>query len=109
MPKKTKKPVKVLCTYRPKKGMERRVLALLKKNWPTLRKAGLVTTEPATLYRATDQHSGKVCFLESFSWKEGEASAAAYRNPAVRKVWDPMGPLIEGADYAVLEPVRSKS
>jgi quinol monooxygenase YgiN len=101
-------PVRMLCTYHPKRGKEKDLLSLVKNNWTTLKRAGLVTTDRAVVYRATDKKSGRVYFVESFSWKDGEASDAAHRTPEVMAVWDAMGPLLEGMELAVIEPISDK-
>ena len=104
----TTPPVRMLCTYRPRKGKEKELLSLVKNNWTTLKRAGLVTKDRAIVYRATDKKSGRVYFVESFSWMNGEASDAAHRNPEVMAVWDAMGALMEGMELASIEPVSDK-
>jgi quinol monooxygenase YgiN len=101
-------PVRMLCTYRPKKGKEKELLSLVKNNWTTLKRAGLVTKDRAVVYRATDKKSARIYFVESFSWRDQEASDAAHRTPEVMAVWDAMGPLLEGMELAVIEPVSDK-
>jgi quinol monooxygenase YgiN len=104
----TTPPVRMLCTYRPRKGKEKELLSLVKNNWTTLKRAGLVTKDRAIVYRATDKRSGRVYFVESFSWMNGEASDAAHRNPEVMAVWDAMGALLEGMELASIEPISDK-
>ena len=104
----TTDPVRVLCTYRPKRGKEKELLSLVKNNWTTLKRAGLVTKDRAVVYRATDKKSARIYFVESFSWRDQEASDAAHRTPEVMAVWDAMGPLLEGMELAVIEPVSDK-
>jgi len=104
----TTPPVRMLCTYRPRKGKEKELLSLVKNNWTTLKRAGLVTKDRAIVYRATDKKSGRVYFVESFSWMNGEASDAAHRNPEVIAVWDAMGALLEGMELASIEPISDK-
>lgn len=50
--RKAMKPVTMLCTCRSKKGKEKERLALAKRHWRTLNRAGLVTKEPAVGWRA---------------------------------------------------------
>ena len=104
----TTDPVRMLCTYRPRKGKEKELLSLVKNNWTTLKRAGLVTKDRAVVYRATDKKSGRIYFVESFSWKNNEASDEAHRSPEVMAVWDAMGPLLEGMELASIEPVSDK-
>jgi quinol monooxygenase YgiN len=103
--RKAAKPVAMLCTYRPKKGKEKELLGLLKKHWRTLNRVGLVTKEPATVYRATDKESGRVSFVEIFSWRDKQASALAHQTPAVMAIWEPMGPIMDSMELAVIKPV----
>ncbi len=51
------KPVTVLVTYRPKKGRERKCFNILKRHWPALKKARLVTSIRSPVWRATDKRS----------------------------------------------------
>ena len=104
----TTDPVRMLCTYRPKRGKEKELLSLVKNNWTTLKRAGLVTKDRAAVYRATDKKSGRMYFVESFSWRDEAASTAAHTIPEVKAVWDAMGPLLEGMELAVIEPVSDK-
>ena len=106
-----KKPEMVI--YHPKAGREAELLALVLKQWPASFKAGLATSEPATVFRTTDKRSGKVGFVEFFSWVDEGASTKAHTNPIVGAVWGPMMPLIEGMEIATIElmtgPVRAKA
>src|SRR3954464_12448618 len=103
------KPVLTYVTYRPKKGKEEALFALVQKHWPTLQKTGLVTGDPATLYKATNKRTGEVYFVEIFSWRDAEASTIAHQTPEVMAVWEPMGPIMEGMEIAALEPVGAKA
>jgi hypothetical protein len=103
------KPVTMHCVYRPKPGSEEALFDLVKKHWPVLRDAGLATAEPALVWRATDKRSGKLYFIEVFSWTNAEAPGLAHQLPEVMKIWEPMGPMIEGGpspELAFVEPVR---
>ena len=107
MPK--SKPVLTHVTYRPKKGKEEELFAMVKKHWPALKKTGLVTADPATVYRASDKRSGTSYFIEIFSWRDGEASDIAHQTPEVMAVWEPMGPIMEDIEIAAIEPVGAKA
>ena len=98
-------PVRMLCVYRPKKGKAEDLLALVKRHWPALRAAGLATDEPAVVYRASDKRTRRQFFVEIFSWRDEQASAAAHETSAVRAIWDPMEQVLENMDLAVLEEV----
>ncbi len=99
------KSVRMLCSYRPKPGREDELFALVRRHWPALHAAGLVTSEPAIVYRATDKRSGRTFFVEIFSWADAQASASAHETRAVRAIWDPMEDALEKMDLAVIEEV----
>jgi hypothetical protein len=99
-------PVTMLVTYRPKPGKEKELQALVEKHWPTLDRVGLVTKEPAKIWRAIDKGSGAPYFVEWFQWKDGEASDTAHQTPEVMAVWEPMGPILEALILAQIEPIR---
>jgi quinol monooxygenase YgiN len=101
----TTNPVPTLVIYRPKKGKEQELLALVKKHAPALRSVGLITDEPVRAFRAHDKRADATCFVEMMSWRDGEASALAHQTPEVMAVWEPMGPLLEGMQILQLEPV----
>ncbi|MCU1267339.1 MAG: hypothetical protein JWM21_3657 [Acidobacteria bacterium] len=102
-------PVLTHVTYRPKKGKEEELFALVKKHWPILKQIGLSTNEPAQVYRATDKRSGAVYFIEIFSWRDGKASDLAHQTPEVMAVWETMGPVLEGLELAALEPFSAEA
>lgn len=104
----TGKPVLTHVTYRPKKGKEQELSALVKKHWPVLKELGLSTNEPAKVYRATDKRSGQVYFIEIFSWRDEQASTIAHQTPEVMAVWETMGPVLEGLELAALEPFSAE-
>jgi hypothetical protein len=98
-------PVTVLATYRPKKGKEARFFTLLKRHWPTLKKAGLVAPTPPRIWKATDKRTRRVYFVEMIEWKDAKASDTAHRTPEVMAVWGPMLPLLESMELALVKPV----
>jgi quinol monooxygenase YgiN len=97
--------VKVFVTYRPKKGSEARFLSVLKRHWPALRKAELVSRKRPQVWRATDKRTRRTHFIETFEWKDASASDLAHQTPEVMAVWRPMEPLLESMDIAVVRPV----
>jgi hypothetical protein len=101
------KPVLTHVTYRPKKGKENDLLTLVEKHWPVLNGLGLVTKDPATVYRATDKRSGQVYFIEIFSWRDEKAPDIAHQTPDVMAVWETMGPVLDGLELAALEPLSA--
>ena len=98
-------PVLTLVTYRPKKGRETDLLALVRKHWPALHKVGLVTSEPAKIWRAADKRKGTTSFVELFSWRDGDASNVAHQTPEVMAVWEPMGAVLEDMTIEQLEAI----
>jgi quinol monooxygenase YgiN len=102
-------PVLTHVTYRPKKGKEAELLLLVKKHWPVLKELGLVTNDPAKVYRATDKRSGQVYFIEIFSWRDERAPDTAHQTPEVMSVWETMGPVLEGLELAALEPISAEA
>ncbi len=99
-------PVAVLVRYRPKAGKEDDLLALLRQHWPTLDRLGLVTKEPAKIWRAVDKKSGRVSFVEWMEWKDDQSSNVAHQTPEVMAVWEPMGPILEDLEIQHVEPVH---
>ena len=81
------------------------LLALVKKHEPALRKVGLVTDEPFTVYRAFDIRKKRVSFVEQFQWKDGRSSDVAHQTPEVMAVWEPMGPVLEELIICEVEAV----
>jgi quinol monooxygenase YgiN len=98
-------PVSMHVVYRPKKGKENEVEALVRGHWPALHSAGLVTREPARVWKASDKQSGSVFFVEMFSWRDGAASTTAHHTPAVKAVWGPMEPLLDGLELSQVQTV----
>lgn len=96
--------VRMLVTYRPKEGKGEELFSLVRKHLPALRGTGLLADEPTGVYRATDKRSGKKYFVEMFSWRDAQASNIAHQLPEVMAIWEPMTPLLEGMELAVIEP-----
>ena len=100
--------VPTLVIYRPKAGKEKEMQPLVEKHWPTLSRLGLVTNEPAKIWRATGK-DGKPYFVEIFSWKDEKSSDVAHQTPEVMAVWEPMGGILENLEIAKIEPVAPTS
>ncbi len=99
-------PVNRLVIYRPKKGHESNLAAILQKHGPTLRNSGLLTDEPVRVWRATDlQHQSEPLpyFVETFQWRDEKASDIAHQTPEVMAVWETMGPHLEEMTLTTLE------
>ena len=99
-----KSPVPVLVQYRPKPGGEDRLSKLVELHWPTLKPTGLVSDEPAQVWRARGK-DGRVFFVELFSWAYPGASDVAHQTPEVMAMWEPMGEVLEDLQIAHLEPL----
>jgi hypothetical protein len=102
-----------MCTYRIKKDKDQDFLKLLLQHCPTLRKLGLVTDEPALMFRGTDE-SGKDFFVEILPWKSAENHKLAEQMPEVLSIWERMGQLVEGRlgrpamEFPFVEPIDRK-
>lgn len=100
-----KKPLKMHVTYRPKDGKTEELLALVLKHGPALEGTGLIVDGPAVVYRASDKRSGEVSFIETFSWRDDEAPDLAHQMPEVMAIWEPMTPILDKLELAVIEPI----
>ena len=98
-------PVPTLVIYTPKKGKDKELEGVVEKHWPTLNRLGLVTKEPAKIWRATDKRTGEVYFVEMFSWKDAEAPEIAHQTPDVMATWETMGAFMEDLKLAAIEPL----
>lgn len=102
-------PQTVICRYQVKPGKENEMIELLRKHWPALRSVGLVTDEPALVYRSVPSgkpgggHDAPNTFVEIFSWKSSRSSEIAHQTPEVMAVWEPMGALCEEMDFPHFE------
>ncbi len=105
----TNEPLVNICTYKVKPGREADMEKLLAKHWPALHKAGLVTDEPARVYRGLpsrkpgDEHGAKGTYVEIMTWKDARQPELAHQLPAVMAVWEPMGAICEEMDFPAFE------
>lgn len=84
----------VFAAYRPRKGREEDLLALVRRHHPTLLRLGLATARTPVVSRAKD---GTI--VEIFEWVSAEAAQKAHDHPEVRALW---GPMEEVAGFAAL-------
>ncbi|MBZ5537980.1 MAG: hypothetical protein LAO31_18645 [Acidobacteriia bacterium] len=98
-------PVTMLVSYYPKKGKEKKLLALIKKQWPVLHRAGLVSKIQPQIWRASNKRSNRLFFVEMFQWKDARASDIAHRTPEVMAIWGPMEPLLENLQLSRIESI----
>ncbi|MEZ0228233.1 MAG: hypothetical protein ACAI25_06385 [Planctomycetota bacterium] len=89
------KPEIVFAAYRPKKGKEKELEALVSKHTPTLLDLELVTDRKPIVCRAKD---GTV--IEVFEWRSMDAARKAHELPAVAAIWEAMAVV---ADFAKLD------
>jgi hypothetical protein len=94
-----------LVVYKVKKGHDAEFRKLLAKHWPTLKALGLVTSDPARIWRGENIRSDfdGSTWIEMFSWKEEGSANLAHQTPEVMKVWEPMGPMLAGMDILHIE------
>jgi|SRR4051812_41599875 hypothetical protein len=102
-----KKPVHMHVVYRPKKGAEAELFELVKKHGPALQSTGLIVNGPATIYRATNKRTAEVFFVEMFSWRDEEAPNLAHQMPEIMSIWEPMTPMLDNLELAVIEDVSA--
>ena len=94
-----------LCRYWVKPGKEAAFKALLEKHWPLFTKLGLIDeAEPHLVYRGEDKTRG-VFYVETFPWKDEDASKRAHSLPEVASVWEPMGDCCSEMEFPSVERV----
>jgi len=103
------RPVTMLVSYYPKEGKERTLLSLLKKQWPTINRMGLVSEMPQTIWRASDKRTGRRYLVELFQWKDGRSSGRAHRTPEVMAIWNPMTAILDNMQLARVEQLTTRS
>jgi hypothetical protein len=81
----------VIAVYKPRPGMEKALLEILRRHVPTLRKEKLATERPVVLMRSRE--GGHL--LEVFEWATATAADEAHTNPRVMEVWGAMEPLCD--------------
>ncbi|HMI94112.1 MAG TPA: hypothetical protein VK509_22215 [Polyangiales bacterium] len=105
------KPLLNICRYKVKPGKEAEMEKLLALHWPALHAAGLVTEEPARVYRGLpsgkpgDEHGATGVYVEIMVWKDQRSPQLAHQTPAVMAVWEPMGAICEDMDFPAFEPL----
>jgi hypothetical protein len=101
-------PVRTHVTYRPKKGREEELFALVRKHGPALQSTGLIVGGAPQVYRARNIRTGDVAFIEIFSWRDEKASGLAHQAPEVMAVWEPMTPLLDQLEINAIEAVSGQ-
>lgn len=97
-----------ICTYKVKPGKEEEMVDLLKRHYPALRAAGLVTDDPPQIFRGLpDKHHGaEGVFVEIFAWKDDRGPQLAHESPGVMAIWEPMGAICEQMDFPSFETLK---
>lgn len=91
------RPEWVFCTFRVRPGQEPALEKLQHEHAATLRRLGLVSDAPMTLYRGRDDLD-RPFLLKFFEWRSARALDAARRHPDVQRLWEAMEPLCEPRD-----------
>jgi hypothetical protein len=103
-------PYTVLGTYHVRPGEEEALLALIQQHWPALRRRGLVTEEPARVYRGSTADG--TFFIEIVTWIRPEGGQQAYQCPEIKALWAELYDRVEerngrpGIEYPQIEPVE---
>src|SRR5262245_17770257 len=109
------RPLINICRYKVKPGKRAEFERFLALHWPTLHAAGLVTDEPARIYRGLPsekpggRHGADGVYLEIMSWRDAKQMEIAHQLPEVMAVWEPMGVLCEEMDFPSFEPFEPDS
>jgi hypothetical protein len=105
------KPLMNICRYKVKPGKQAEMERLLALHWPALHAAGLVTDEPARVYRGLasgkpgDKHGAERSYVEIMTWKDESGPQLAHQDASVMAVWEPMGAICEEMDFPSFEPL----
>jgi hypothetical protein len=105
----TPKPLINICRYKVKAGKEAEMERLLAVHWPALHDAGLVTDEPARVYRGmprdrqSGDHGAQRLYIEIMEWKDEKSPALAHPMPSVMAVWEPMGAICDEMEFPSFE------
>ena len=98
-----------ICRYKVKPGKQAEMEKLLAKHWPALHAAGLVTDQPAVVYRGLpsgkpgDDHGAERVYVEIMTWRDRKSPQVAHETPGVMAVWEPMGAICEEMDFPSFE------
>ncbi|MFV8753147.1 hypothetical protein ACNOYE_21570 [Nannocystaceae bacterium ST9] len=96
-----------LCRYWVKPEREAEFRQLLDRHWPVFVGLGLVREEPPHLvFRGKDEQRG-VFYVETFAWKDAQASGRAHAMPEVGAIWGPMGECCTSMEFPAVEWIRT--
>ena len=87
-----------IAVYRPHKGKDAELRALIKDHAPTLRRLDLITGRPAVVMKAKDGSYIEIC-----EWATPDSGQLAHGHPEVAKIWQAMG---EVADFLHFEDLE---
>ncbi len=91
-------PDAVIACFRPRRGKEAALLALVGQHVPELRRMGYVTDAPVTILRSRLDGT----LLEVFEWMDGGADRA-HGDPVIRALWKRFE---EASEYVSLGQLR---
>lgn len=91
-----------VAVYRPHKGKEADLQALVKTHVPTLRRLKLVTDRPEVVMKAKDGS-----FIEVCEWATPDSSRQAHEHPEVKKIWEAMGEVADFPGLGELEEAKA--
>ena len=95
-----------LCRYWVKPDREAEFRELLQRHWPTFTKLGLVGERPPHLIFRGEEKDGRVFYVETFAWKDGDAMKRAHSLPEVAAVWEPMGNCCTSMEFPFVEQIE---
>ena len=90
-----------IASYKPRAGMEKKFLRLLKQHMPTLRAEGLISDKSAYLMRSKN---GTI--IEVFEWKSAKSKSQAHKNERVMALWNQFFPLARTVSIGRLAEFR---
>jgi hypothetical protein len=95
-----------LCRYWVKPEKETEFRKLLERHWPVFTRLGLVADQPPHLVFRGQEKDGRVFFVETFPWKNGESAGRAHTLPEVAAVWEPMGTCCTSMEFSNVEQLE---
>lgn len=85
-----------MCIYLARPDKVEEITRLLQRQWPVLRRHGLVTDDPPRLYFARDD-TGPF-FTEVITWLDASGPTRAYWTPEINALWRDISELTESRE-----------
>lgn len=95
-------PTIVIASYKPKPGMEAKLLDLLKRHTPALKAEGLITDYPATFMKSDDG-----VYAEIFEWISQDAAQSAHSNAVIGPMWEEYAAVSDFVPLATVEQTQT--